>query len=259
MSIKVMSWVWEHGPASASERLVLLALADFCDDQGVCFPSMVRIAAKACITERGAQKILRRMEEEGLVSIETGGGRHGCNRYTINMRNHEPETVNMVHPERRSGERGDTKPRTREQKPRTRVQETLNGGSPEPSLTTIEPSEEPSPREREFDAFWHVYPRKVGKDAARKAWLSARRRAGVETIVSGLRAFVEATRGSDPQFIAHPATWLNQGRWQDDQSHARNGPRSSTEDLRGLATISAADDVARLWGGPPSERKAIGH
>lgn len=121
-----------------------------------------------------------------------------------------------------------------------------------------EPGREPGREEqaREFDAFWAIYPRKVGKDAARKAWLSARKRAGLEVIVGGLRGFVAATTGADQQFIPHPATWLNQGRWQDEQSHARNGPRTSTADLQGLATISATDDLARLWG--PTERKAIG-
>jgi hypothetical protein len=130
-----MSWVWEHGPSTATERLVLLALADFCDDDGTCFPSMRRIAEKACMTERGAQKILRRMAEDGVVAIETGGGRHGCNRYHVVMRNPELETVNTVHPNA-------VPPRTTAQKPRTRVQETLNHGSPEPSLTIIEPSKE---------------------------------------------------------------------------------------------------------------------
>jgi hypothetical protein len=125
-----MSWVWEHGPKSGTDRLVLLALADFCDDAGTCFPSMRRIAQRACMTERGAQKALRRMADAGVISIETGGGRSQCNRYSIalNPEQHsvntvhpEPETPNAVHPLR--------------PKPRTRVHETLNGGSPEPSVT----------------------------------------------------------------------------------------------------------------------------
>lgn len=135
MSVKVMSWVWDNGPASGAERLVLLALADFCDDAGRCWPSMARIAAKGCVTERGAQKIIRRLEAEGWVKIATGGGRHGCNEYQLTIGNPELETVNHVRPERGS-------PRTGEQKPRTRVQETPNHGSPEPSGTIIEPSEE---------------------------------------------------------------------------------------------------------------------
>lgn len=126
MSVKVMSQVWEYGPKSQGELLVLLALADFADDAGVCWPAMKSIAEKARVTERGAQKIARRLEENGYLKIATGGGRHGCNKYTI--------TLNSVHPEQGSAPNVDT------QKPRTRVQETPNGGSPEPSRTINEPS-----------------------------------------------------------------------------------------------------------------------
>jgi hypothetical protein len=108
---------------------------------------------------------------------------------------------------------------------------------------------EPSLREdATFDAFWSVYPRKTAKDAARGAWAKAKKRAPLEDILTGLRAFVIEVRGTETRFIPHPATWLNQGRWQDDQSHARNGPRSSTDDLRDLSTITATDDLARLMG-----------
>ena len=34
MSIKVQSHVWEHSPAKGGELLILLAIADFADDNG---------------------------------------------------------------------------------------------------------------------------------------------------------------------------------------------------------------------------------
>ena len=128
MSIKITSWVWKNGPTDQGELLVLLALADFANEDGVCWPSMASIATKARLTERGAQKIVRRLEANGRLSIDTGGGRHGCNTYRINTDPPEPGTPNTVHPEHGS-------PRTTEQKPRTRVQKTPNPGSPEPSGT----------------------------------------------------------------------------------------------------------------------------
>jgi len=134
MSVHVMSHVWKHGPADRSELLILLALADFSDDDGYCWPSMEAVAKKARMGERGAQKVVRRLQETGWISVQTGGGRHGCNNYQINLKKPEQETPNPVHPEPRS-------PRTGVQKPRTRVQETPNGGSPEPSGTIKEPSE----------------------------------------------------------------------------------------------------------------------
>lgn len=125
MSIKVMSWVWEHGPKDPTERLVLLALADHADDRGRAFPSMIGIGEKACVTERGARGIIRRLEAAGWVETQVGGGRGGKSNYTIIMRtNPEQETGNEkpgienTEPETRklatvNPERGDTKPGTR--------------------------------------------------------------------------------------------------------------------------------------------------
>jgi hypothetical protein len=91
MSVRVMSWVWDNGPTSAADRLVMLALADFCDDAGRCFPSVCRIGEKACMTERGARKVLRRLETEGWIETKIGGGRHGCSEYRLLMEAKNPE------------------------------------------------------------------------------------------------------------------------------------------------------------------------
>lgn len=121
-----MSQVWETGPAKQSHLLVMLALADYANDSGTCWPSMASIAAKARVTERGARKIVRELEALGWLEIDTGRGRHGCNRYTVNPEQGSP--------------RNDVPPGTTVQKPGTAMQETRNGGSSEPSRTIIEPS-----------------------------------------------------------------------------------------------------------------------
>jgi hypothetical protein len=73
------------------------------------------------------------------------------------------------------------------------------------------------PRRCDFDSFWAAYPRKVGKDSARKAWTSAVKRAVPADILAGL---ARQRWPDNPQFIPHPATWLNGGRWQDDPEAA---------------------------------------
>lgn len=65
-----------------------------------------------------------------------------------------------------------------------------------------------------FDSFWSAYPRRVGKDAARRAWGKATRRATAEVILAAVQVYPFDT--ARPQFIPHPATWLNGGRWADD-------------------------------------------
>ena len=53
---------------------MLLALADHARDDGLCWPSIRTIAAKARIEERSAQRILRRLIEKGLVELVSQGG-----------------------------------------------------------------------------------------------------------------------------------------------------------------------------------------
>ena len=70
-----------------------------------------------------------------------------------------------------------------------------------------------------FAEFWKTYPKKVGKDAAEKAW--NRKVKTPETIRAILEA-VKTQAGSDAwkkdggQFVPNPATWLNAGRWKDE-------------------------------------------
>lgn len=71
-------------------------------------------------------------------------------------------------------------------------------------------------RER-FAAFWVAYPRKVGKDAAWRSW--QKRRPNVE-LSEGIMRALTAQAGylarEGGKYIPNPATWLNQGRWQDE-------------------------------------------
>lgn len=83
MSIRVMSDVLDHAPVSGSKLLVLVALANFADDDGVCWPAMSTIAAKARLAERSAQRACRDMEQAGLLEISESAGPNGVNRYRI--------------------------------------------------------------------------------------------------------------------------------------------------------------------------------
>ncbi len=68
----------------------------------------------------------------------------------------------------------------------------------------------------EFDSFWAGYPRKVGKEAARKAFAKALKLADLKEIMSGVGALRAEVAGKDPKFTPHPSTWLNEGRWDDE-------------------------------------------
>jgi hypothetical protein len=66
----------------------------------------------------------------------------------------------------------------------------------------------------EFEEFWKVYPRKVGKKAAKHAWKQARDKPSLERIVIAVQAAIRTPKWREG-IIPNPATWLNQGRWDD--------------------------------------------
>lgn len=84
-----------------------------------------------------------------------------------------------------------------------------------------------------FDAFWAAYPKKVGKDAARRAWTKAARRADPDKIVEVVARYPFR---SDRQYVKDPATWLNAGCWEDD--------------LEAVAAANRGRPVARSAYGP---------
>lgn len=67
-----------------------------------------------------------------------------------------------------------------------------------------------------FELWWDVYPRKVAKVAARKAWKAVPAKIGLEDLLELTRLFADHVVGKDPEHVAHPATWLNGERWTDE-------------------------------------------
>ncbi|MFE9751385.1 helix-turn-helix domain-containing protein [Saccharothrix saharensis] len=83
MSIRVMTWVWEHAEVAGTDLLLLLAIADAADDQGRnAWPSVADLARKTRLDERTVQRRLKRLHSQGDITIEPGGGRRR-NRYAI--------------------------------------------------------------------------------------------------------------------------------------------------------------------------------
>jgi len=77
----------------------------------------------------------------------------------------------------------------------------------------------------DFLSFWSAYPRKVGKRAAFKAWIKSNQ-PSLTVILESIERQKQTEQWKDEKFIPHPATWLNQGRWEDEvdeQKEAGNG------------------------------------
>jgi len=82
-------------------------------------------------------------------------------------------------------------------------------------------------KENEFDDWWSLVPRKVGKGDARKAFKAARKKTDAETLKAGIIRYAREVAGKDDEFIAHPAKWLNGERWLDEPERKTHGNRPS--------------------------------
>jgi hypothetical protein len=86
MSIKVMTYVWEHSQHKGSELLTLLAIADFSHDDGTnAYPSIASLATKTRMTERNVQMVLRKLQASEELSLERNAGPKGCHLFRVNM------------------------------------------------------------------------------------------------------------------------------------------------------------------------------
>lgn len=101
-----------------------------------------------------------------------------------------------------------------------------------------------------FDAFYDAYPRKVGKSAARRAWGVATKTVPPEVIVSAATRFAnDPNLPLDKNFIPHPSTWLNQGRWDDEPLpprvvYSRSKPDRGTDAMHSLHQRYSAETAA---------------
>lgn len=116
-------------------------------------------------------------------------------------------------------------------------------GGQQPLLVTTEvaTTDRATSRADAFDAFWQRYPRKVAKPAALRAW---RKVDDVDAVMRGLEAWCRYWQArNEPEFVPHPATWLNGERWNDapPPTPVRPGARAPIDNDRQAASGRVTD------------------
>ena len=92
----------------------------------------------------------------------------------------------------------------------------------------------------EFETLWKMYPRKIGKPKALKAYQRAVKK-GVtfETVKAGLEAYcrhIEANK-TETAYIKQGSTWFNGECWNDEYNTAPNKPAAAKIELNGGLNI----------------------
>jgi len=214
MSVESISWALRVQDLSPTDKLVLIGIANH-DGDGGSWPSIATLAMYAGVSERTVQRSIVALETRRLIDVQTnaGGTMHTRNDrrpnyYTINRPRHgvtstTPRSDNGVTP---VTPRGDT------------------AMSPEPSLNhpenTLAQLSLSVPPADAFDEFWKVWPKRVGKGAARRSWERALKRATVAQIMEGARDMAAQwaiLSDEDKKYVPYPERWLNSDRWADER------------------------------------------
>lgn len=88
MSVRVLSKVWDGFPGGGSDLLAMLALADWSDDLGHCWPSIAAVSHKTRLSRSQAQRVLHGLIDSGFLAVvgnENGGAPGSTRQYRINL------------------------------------------------------------------------------------------------------------------------------------------------------------------------------
>ena len=258
MSVQALSMAFSVRGLSSSEKLVLLALANYANETMVCWPSQETLANDTELSSRTIWNALQSLEGRKVISRakrKRADGTRASDVITLHFGSETAATDQLANPAKST----------------RKFCEDNSQILPNPlatvaTLTTFEPSIDdpsganaPSRRARDdfpngaFDVWYELYPNKVGKHAARKAFEKVRKD-GLATfaeLTDGLRRYIR-TKPPDRQWC-NPATWLNQGRWSDEpatttmtSNDRRAQPSSRFQD--NLADAFAGSEIAMRAG-----------
>lgn len=225
MSVALMTDVWRMD-LPTTDKMVLLALADAANDDGVCWIAVktqrdkLDLLTKCSLSERAVQGALKRLCEAGYLARKDVPGRGVV--WTVTPAAGAP--------------RSRCAPAGNDADPRSRCGETVSNHHTPSEAKASSGVVRPKP----FDVFWAAYPRREAKGAARKAWDAARKAKKLPPMAD-LLAALERYRRHKPADIdfCHASTWLNQERWSDEFESASTPIKPTT------------------WAGPPAILAAV--
>ncbi len=269
MSADALSWAWKTD-LSSSQKIILLALANYADQEASCFPGHERLSQMTGMSTRSVGRNLRELESMGVFRKERRARKNGSgrtsDRYYLNLSwvAHKDSNATDCHVETNETD-CQVEQRFNTTNSAVSIRQNDEGYISEPidtskyktlpyplsddsqaELTLVAESASPVgddvPKQKrgeyppEFAAFWEVYPKKADKRAALKAWRSARKRVSNEVLVESARQYRDDPNRVD-QFTKNPATWLNKGSWENGPLPARNGNNRAQERLNNNLSV----------------------
>lgn len=204
-SVSVPNWRWEDPDLDPYELRVAGWIASHADDYRRDYVTRNEIARRTGISAGKVSGALKTLADEGIImvadiEIEQSAGGH---RFQIAFNWDVWEDAGPRSPHDRA-------PVTTCPPPGHQVTSTKGAQEEEQREDRASTGVDDA-----FDAFWSIYPNKVSKPHALKAWRTAARKATAEVIVEGLKPWIARweAEGTERKFIPHASTWLNGERW----------------------------------------------
>lgn len=200
---------------NAQEMGLYCALAVHADKSGWCWPSRETLAAICQKSEAWVTATLKALEEKMVIEIVAKGNGRLVSQYRlpVSCTMYPPGTHQPVDP------RGNFDPlRDQPADPNnTKWNNTPLVISKDMTVSPSKLADGWADFKTDFERMWEMYPRKVGKGAARKAFAKVVRTVTASEFVNAyFRALERWERDkTEVQYIPHLATWLNQERWSD--------------------------------------------
>lgn len=235
MSIQAVSWVLDHSKSSGNDRCVLIAVANRFDAQHPdrCYPSIETIAKEANVSKSTALRCVASLVDMGeLVRHKHAGPRPNGARRELNL-----YVIPALSEWSPKGCQSDTLSDSKGVKSGAlRVSTVTPDSSVEPSVKEIHHSDVPLSLVQEtldteehatneaiieaFETWWDGWPRKVSKGAGRRAFRKALTKTDIDTLTTARDAYARFVRSRPDgmKFCKHPATWLNDECWEDENS-----------------------------------------
>jgi len=240
MSNTATQWAWSVGGIKATDKCLLVRLADrAAQSSQECWPGVESLARDCCMDRKTVFAALDRLEKKGLIRRNRRPNQTTVYVVCVDCE-HGPETGTSEHEDgyqkRNVGSTETGTPEVPKQEP---LGVPFLGHKPKgnPHLTLTEPPVGNAPSYTPaFNTFWEMYPNRKGKKKAFEAWqkLSLLDRDAVLADVPDRAKRDREWIRQGGQFIPHASTYLNQRRWEDDitaetahEAHQRTGRRES--------------------------------
>ena len=195
MSWSALDWASKQITGNGTNKLVLLSLSNYADDNNTCFPSFKTLVKITELSRSTIIRSLKQLELKGFISIQerfqdiNNSKRQTSNLYTLHI-GYQIDTTQYQN-------------------------ETPSSSEKKPQLTS---NNKPLYSE-EFEMFWKVYPDRPNDNkfgASQKFhMIMNNNEISFEDLINKTKWYAKSQVGKEEKFIPHAKTWLSQKRFND--------------------------------------------